>query len=330
MDGSVPSELIDEGAAWLRAGRVVAFPTETVYGLGADALSGAAVARVYELKARPARNPVIVHVTGPAMAARLAASWPDDAERLARAFWPGPLTLVLERGPGVPDVVTAGRETVGVRAPDHPAALALLFRFGGPIAAPSANRSGGVSPTRAAHVRESFAPEEVLVLDGGACPAGIESTVLLLAGGEARVLRPGPVGAGAIAEVLGRAVGAQTDAAGDTGGLASPGLLARHYAPRTPAVLFGEEEWPGVLGRAARVAVVTHRARSVPLDHVLVVLPGDAPGYAAGLYAAVREADASGADLIAIERPPAGMDASGRDAALWHAVADRLARATSG
>jgi L-threonylcarbamoyladenylate synthase len=328
-----PLQLIRAAAARLRAGGVVAFPTETVYGLGADALSEVAVARVFSLKGRPERNPMIVHVSGPEMARRVVAEWTDRADRLARAFWPGPLTLVLRRAAALPGLVTGGGDTVGVRCPDHPAALALLMEFGGPLVGPSANPSGGVSPTTAAHVRGSFPESEVMVLDGGPCAGGIESTVLSLVepAGRARILRPGLIGAPEISQVLGEHVAPFAPANhGASAPLPSPGLLSRHYAPRTPARLFDPSEWPEVLQRAGGSAVVlAHSALGTPHSALgtpptLIPMPRDPEGYARRLYAALREADAAGASIILIERPPHG--GAGE---LWSAIADRLNRATA-
>ncbi|MBL8990363.1 MAG: threonylcarbamoyl-AMP synthase [Phycisphaerae bacterium] len=314
----------------LRAGGLVAFATETVYGLGADAFNPAAIDAVYALKGRPAHNPLIVHVTGADMARRVVASWTDEAERLARAFWPGPLSIVLPRAADLPAIVTAGGPNVAVRCPDHPTALALLFEFGGPLVGPSANPSGRVSPTTAEHVRQAFGPDRVMVLDGGPCATGIESTVVSLAEPVARVLRPGVIGPAAIARALGRAVelGARAPASGSAP-LESPGLLDQHYAPEAEAVLFDEHQWPAVLaaGAGRRIAVVSHWNRPVPAPHRLIVLPATAGEYAAMLYAALREADRPGG-LIAVERPPVGAGASEGDAAVWQAVADRLRRAT--
>ena len=314
----------------LRSGGVVAFPTETVYGLGADALNAAAVERVYALKGRPKINPLIVHVSGPEMAARVVApgAWSADAAALARAFWPGPLSIVLPRHERVPDLVTAGAQTVAVRCPDHSVALALLFDFGSPLVGPSANLSGQVSPTTAEHVRSSFAANDVPVLEGGACRGGIESTVVLLAGGSwgdtPRVLRPGLISAEQIAEVIGRevAVGADAPAGGP---LASPGLLARHYAPGTPARLLSRRELISTLETLPTeraCAVISHTLLSIPGPHRLFVLPDDAEGYAARLYAQLREADAAHAAELLIERPE-------NDGPTWAAILDRLMRATT-
>lgn len=319
----------------LRAGGVVAFPTETVYGLGASALDGAAVARVFSLKGRPAHNPLIVHVTGPAMAARVLApgAWDQRAESLARAFWPGPLSIVLARGAGVPDAVSAGGATVAVRCPDHPVALALMYEFGGPIVGPSANRSGAVSPTTAGHVRAEFSADEVLVLDGGACATGIESTVVRLFADRAEVLRPGVIGPEAIAEVLEmpaaylEAVSAESLPRGP---LPSPGLLSSHYAPATPSRLVGTDELSAWVqdgaqrgGRdAARCVVLAYSPMAVAAPHALIVMPRVAEAYGAALYASLRLADEARAAQILIERPIGA-------GPVWDAVLDRLERATA-
>lgn len=333
---SVDPSAIRQAAERLAAGGLVAFPTETVYGLGADAMSPAAIDRVYAVKGRPAGNPLIVHVTGSEMARRVVANWPDEAQRLAEALWPGPITLVLAKAASVPARACGGGTSVAVRAPDHPAALALIERFGGPIVGPSANPSGRVSPTTAAHVRESFAPEDVMVLDGGPCRGGIESTVLDLTGPVPRVLRPGLITPAQIERVLGRPVefageggraAATPRARRDGEPLSSPGLLPQHYAPRTPALLVSSEGWEVLLrGGGGRVAVLTLSGRLVvPVPHLRIQMPPGPREYAARLYAALREADASGCSLIAIERP----EIDGPDAALWSAIVDRLQRATA-
>jgi L-threonylcarbamoyladenylate synthase len=311
----------------LRAGGIVAFPTETVYGLGADAFNVHAVARVFGLKGRPPGNPMIVHVYGEEMARRVAApdAWSTDAAALASAFWPGPLTIVVRKSAALPAIVTAGAPTVAVRAPDHHVALALIAGLGSPIVGPSANPSGRISPTTAAHVREAFGEADVLVLDGGPCRGGIESTVVSLAGPAARVLRLGLVTGAEIGRVLGRPVeiAPPGEAAAADAPAPSPGMQERHYAPRTPAVLFAPDQWPRAL-TVRRAAVLSSRSLTPPLHppHVLIRMPADAAAYAARLYAALREADELGADLIAIERPP-------DSGPVWDAIRDRLARATS-
>ncbi len=321
---SAGPEEIAAAVARLRAGGVVTFPTETVYGLGADALSPGAIARVFALKGRPAHNPLIVHVADETMARTVAAQWPDSASRLARAFWPGPLTLVLPRKPSVPDAVTAGGPTVAVRCPAHHITLSLLSAFGGPLVGPSANPTGRVSPTTAQHVRASFTESDVLVLDGGPCRGGIESTVLSLAGPTPRVLRAGLISPEEIEIVLGQAVEVVTDQRPSASSpLQSPGQLPVHYAPRTRAMLFDAAALDRVLADASGpVAVLSTTLNSVPQPHTLIRMPADAASYAARLYAALHEADSRQPTLIAIEQPP-------KAGAVWQAIADRLARATA-
>lgn len=313
----------------LREGRLVAFPTETVYGLGAAAFDEAAVARVFALKGRPANNPLIVHVSGVGMARACVAAWPDRAEALAREFWPGPLSIVLPKSPRVPGNVTGGGPNVAVRCPDHPLTLALLEALGEPLVGPSANRSGGVSPTEAEHVRESFGEEEVYVLDGGPCIGGIESTVVSLAGPAPVVLRPGLVTPEQIEAVIGVRPAVLVRGAaspGPGGAMPSPGMLERHYAPRTPAVLVEAGGLAAAIARAPGPAVIlTHEAIAVGGPHRVERLPAEAHAYASGLYAALRRADAAGAAQIIILRPPAG----GPDAAIWSAILDRLSRAAA-
>lgn len=310
---------ITRAADRLRAGELVAFPTETVYGLGADALNPEAVARVFACKGRPSHNPLIVHVASIEMARALAREWPARAQALARAFWPGPLTIVVPRASHVPDAVTAGGDTVALRQPAHAVAQALLDAFNGPMVGPSANRSGHVSPTTAAHVRAEFgeaSPIPVDVLDGGPCAVGVESTVVVVDGANLRILRSGAIGARDIARALGiRTSDVQSPSRGiieTTGPLASPGLLASHYAPRTRAIL-------------------CRRLSDVPAGALVVRLPRDPRGCALSLYRVLREADdraqATSASLIAIIPPRAALS-SNRDP-LWMAIRDRLRRATA-
>jgi L-threonylcarbamoyladenylate synthase len=336
----------------LAGGGLVAFPTETVYGLGADALNAGAVARVFEAKGRPSFNPLIVHVTGLEMGERVGV-FDERARRVAGALWPGPLSIVVLRRGEVPDIVTGGGATVAVRCPDHPVALALLFAFGRPLVGPSANKSGGVSPTTAAHVRAAFDDRDVLTLDGGACSAGLESTVLWMGGGpgEARVLRPGVIGAEAIGAVLGEEVaggagggtlGGQLAAVGP---LRSPGLLTSHYAPRARCVLVDDL---ADLGEAIDQAGPEHdggRPVAVVLSHSLlgaevegavglggvrlIEMPHEASAYGAALYARLREADGLEPGVIVVHRPPVEGE-SAAETAVWLAIADRLARATAG
>lgn len=316
-------EAISRAAEVLKRGGLVAFPTETVYGLGAHALDPEAVARIYAAKGRPTYNPLIVHLPAASAAPRLAAEWSEAAERLAAAFWPGPLTLVVPRAAEVPDTVTAGLPSVALRVPAHPVAHALLGAAGIPVAAPSANRSTEISPTTAAHVERSLGDRVEMILDGGPTPVGIESTVVSLTGAVPTVLRPGSVSM----EELRGVVGEVATPAPDGGGRAarpSPGMLDRHYAPRAEVRLFGPEEREEALRRADAlrregrvVGVMTLGVAPFAPDNV--EMPADARLYAAGLYAVLHELDARGADLILVERVP---DASG-----WEGVRDRLRRA---
>ncbi len=316
--------MLHEAVTRLREGRLVAFPTETVYGLGADAMSEVAVARVFAAKGRPSHNPLIVHVADASHARLVTAEWPREAQLLAEAFWPGPLSLVLPKAAGVPSVVTAGGPNVAVRCPDHSLTLELLRAFGKPLVGPSANKSGGVSPTTAQHVRDAFDHDTVYVLDGGPCTGGIESTVLLLAEHPPRVLRPGLISVEQIASVLGQPVGDFVPGQRQEGQLHSPGLLDKHYAPTTRTRLVAEAELPALLSTVGRAVVISHVAVEVG-RHGLELLPTDARGYAAGIYAALRAADGAGAELIVIVTPPTG----GQDGAIWTAIADRLRRASA-
>lgn len=312
LRGNRPAAL-RQAVELLRAGELVAFATETVYGLGADARSADAVARIFAAKGRPATNPVIVHVHDAAQARTVTSAWDDRAEALAAALWPGPLTLVLPRGPDIPPIVTAGGDTVAVRAPAHLVARALLAHFGGPIAAPSANRSNGISPTTAEHVLAGLDGRIPLVLDGGPCLVGLESTVLDLCGPAPRVLRLGAVGPDRIAAVLGAEVAVEGGT--DSGPARSPGRLARHYSPATPLELV-EDASDQDLGDAA---VLARRRLEGCLQ--LEILPDDPEGYGRLLYAALHRADAAGARRIVVETVPA-------DTA-WAAIRDRLARAAA-
>jgi L-threonylcarbamoyladenylate synthase len=321
-------DTVAHAAERIRSGGVVAFPTETVYGLGADALNPEAVARVFRLKGRPSTNPLIVHVSGPSMALGVVSQWTPQADALAREFWPGPLTLVLPRGDTVPEIVTAGSPGVAVRAPNHPLAIALLMSAGRPLVGPSANLSGRVSPTTASHVREAFDESDVMVLDGGACPVGIESTVLSIMEGPPRILRPGVIGPDAIAAVLGEPVleGAKGD-----GPALSPGMLAVHYAPHTPATVADPDDVQDLLDDADEDAdqcvVLSHRlAIEVGEPHELIRMPAGAAEYAGALYAALRAADDRAADRIIVDRPPTTSE-DPAEAWVWRAIADRLRRA---
>lgn len=323
--------IIAEAAAHLRAGRLVAFPTETVYGLGANAMDPAAVARIYEAKGRPAYNPLIVHLASAADVHAVAADWPPAAARLADAFWPGPLTIVVQRHPDVPDAVTAGLGFVAVRVPSHPVARALIAAARVPVAAPSANRSTELSPTRASHVERSLGDRVAMILDGGPTTVGIESTVVDVSGGRPVLLRPGTVTRAALESVIGPVdlPGAQPGA-GEA--RSSPGQMERHYAPRARVLLFDAADAADVaaaLGAArqsgARTGMLTWQgAESLAADVAdeRIALPSDPAAYARGLYAALHELDDRGCSVVAVARPPAGDE--------WTGVRDRLARATTG
>lgn len=309
----------------LRAGGLVAFPTETVYGLGANALDRRAVARIFSAKGRPAFNPIIAHAASIADARALVADWPVAAERLAAAFWPGPLTLVLPRAAQVPDTLTAGAPAVAVRVPAHPVALGLIAAAGVPVAAPSANRSSAVSPTTAQHVAKGLGDRVDLILDGGPTGLGIESTVVDLTGPAPRVLRPGPISANALAEVVGL-VDRRAVPRGGRAALLSPGLLDRHYAPAARLRLFEPGDRQRVSGELqesiARGQTVGGMllGDDLPGAHMLR-MPDDPAGYARALYAALHQLDDLGCDLVAIEMVP--------DELLWAGVRDRLERAAA-
>lgn len=284
---------IARAAELLRAGRLVAFPTETVYGLGANALDEAAVRKIFEAKGRPFSSPLIVHVSSVEISRELARDWPEKAGILARHFWPGPLTIVVPKGSRISDLVTAGLPSVALRMPAHPVAQALLEAAGIPIAAPSANRFTELSPTTAAHVSESLGARADMILDGGPCTVGIESTVISLAGPLPRILRPGMISQTEIERAIGRV---EIGSGGE-----SPGQHPRHYSPRTPIVLGAS---PGD-GRGAR------------LD--LQSMPDDPAAYAERLYRVLHDLDREGYDWIAIELPP--------DTPAWAGIRDRLTRA---
>ncbi|MDK9726135.1 MAG: L-threonylcarbamoyladenylate synthase [Sterolibacteriaceae bacterium MAG5] len=323
----MPETAVERAAALLRAGELVAFPTETVYGLGADAANPAAVAKIFAAKGRPADHPLIVHLPGHDHIDRWARDVPDVAYELAEAFWPGPLTLILKRAAGVPDAVTGGQDTVGLRVPGHPLALELLRAFAGAhwsgVAAPSANRFGRISPTTAQHVRDELGDAVALVLDGGPCRVGIESTILDLSRQRPTILRPGMVGAEALAQVLGEL---PASGAGEAAPRVS-GSLDAHYAPSTPlavvppdVVIFAVRE---ALARGERIAVLA--PMDCPFEHERIHwrrAPADPDAFAHDLYAALRELDAMGFARIVVQKPPA--------TAGWQAIHDRLRRAAAG
>src|SRR5262245_32236094 len=308
--------------AVLRSGGLVAFPTDTVYGLGGDASNPAAVKKIYEAKGRPSDHPVIVHVADAVQVANWTRDLPEIAHRLARRFWPGPLTLVLKRARHVGDFVTGGQDTVAVRVPSHPVAQQLLRRFGAGIAAPSANRFGRVSATTAAHVRQEFGAAVECVLDGGEADVGIESTIVDLSGREPRLLRPGWIEVRAMEETLG-----QGFAAAGSDAPRAPGTLAAHYAPGTPPVLAEGDalaELAATFARQGRkvAALAFSTARPLGAGLTWLAAPLGAARYAHDLYANLRRLDAAGCDVLIVERPP--------QAAEWLAVNDRLTRAAAG
>lgn len=301
----------------LRAGKLVAFPTETVYGLGANGLDPQAVARIFEVKRRPRTSPLILHVPDIAAARELVTEWPEAAQRLAEAFWPGPLTLVLPRRDVVPDIVTGGGTHVGVRMPNHPVALALLSAAGVPVAAPSANRFTQISPTTAQHVRTGLGSDVDVILDGGPCHVGIESSVLALYPDGPVLLRPGGISREAIEAVIGQPVARPGQAPAKGAVHAAPGMHFRHYSPRTMTLT----AHPAMAVPSGTGALLTHRPghyEHLPVTH-LQVMPGQPVAYAQRLYAALHELDAHGYDWIAIDLPP--------DTPEWAAVRDRLKRA---
>ena len=313
---------IAAAAAVLRAGGLVAFPTETVYGLGADALDPAAVRRIYEAKGRPTFNPVIVHVAGVEHARRLAREWPAVATRLANHFWPGPLTLVLPKESSVPDVVTAGLDAVGLRVPAHPVALALIRAAEVPVAAPSANRFTQLSPTTADHVAHALGDRVDVLLDGGSTRVGIESTVVDLTGPVPRLLRPGMISAAQLEAVIGALLQGDAEPSGTAPRL-SPGQVERHYAPRAALEVVSTTQLESLADTREpadeSLGVVAHSSVRLPAEILVVRLPPAPEAYAHGLYAALHELDDARRARILVESPPIGPD--------WAAVHDRLRRA---
>jgi len=304
---------IARAARILGSGGLVAFPTETVYGLGADASSASAMAKLYAVKRRPADHPVIVHFASAEEALSWTRNTPAAARLLAAEFWPGPLTLVLPRSQKAKDFVTGGQDTVGIRVPSHPVARELLDLFGRGVAAPSANRFGHVSPTTAAHVRADLGGDVDLVLEGGPTEVGIESTIVDLSGGEAVLLRPGAISKRELQEIL--KIEEKSSSIRHSGG------LSRHYAPRTPARLVSTFDLDKQIAALKdRVAVLAFSRPDERVDYWLR-MPRDPAAYAQRLYAALRELDSAGCEQILVEAPPEGAD--------WSAVRDRLQKACS-
>ena len=315
--GSTRAE-VERAAAILRAGGLVGLPTETVYGLGADAFNPRAIARLFAVKRRPAEHPLIVHAGDVSALEELAIEVPARAWALAERFWPGPLTLVLARNPRLPPSVTGGQDTVAVRVPGHPLALELLRVFGGAVAAPSANRFGGVSPTTAQHVRDDLGEDVDVVLDGGPCAVGLESTIVDLTTPTARVLRLGGISEEALSAVLGQSV-----TAGPREGIRVPGDLPSHYAPAARVVLAREALLEAELGRLprTRVGVLAPQGTRVPAGPLSRFVPAEPAAYAQALYASLRELDAAGCDVIVVVPP--------ESAGVGRAVLDRLERAAA-
>jgi L-threonylcarbamoyladenylate synthase len=317
---------VREAALLLQAGQVVALPTETVYGLAANALNARAVERIFAIKGRPAHNPIIVHVAGLSMAHRCVADWPVLADKLATAFWPGPLTMVLVRSREIPDVVTAGGPTVGVRWPSHRFIQAVLRDCGFPLAVPSANRSTELSPTTAEHVRKSLGSEIPLIVDGGPAQVGIESTVLDISVAPPVLLRPGMIHMESLLAVTGELSLAEPPR---NQPYRSPGLLLKHYAPKARLIVLSwlnEEDLRSKLraikDQASRIHIISHT--NVP--HVVeasrvAVIPHDPEAFARAIYGELHRCDEAGADLIVIEALP--------NSAEWQGIADRLRRASS-
>jgi len=321
IDRDLPNpEILARAAELLRAGRLVAFPTETVYGLGANALDAAAVARIYEAKGRPSYNPIIVHVSDVAAVADVAGEWNTRANALATAFWPGPMTLVLPRRRAIPDIVTAGLDSVAVRIPAHPVARALLEAAKIPIAAPSANRSTELSPTTGQHVEKSLGDRVDLILDAGPTQVGIESTVIDLTSDIPTILRPGTISAPEIERVIGK-VATATHIAGEVA-RPSPGMMDRHYAPRARLLVSDASSLVAVV-ESERAA--GHRVGALVLSadvagRPIVQMPREPLAYAARLYAALHALDDSDCDVVVVESVP--------DTPEWRGVRDRIERAS--
>jgi L-threonylcarbamoyladenylate synthase len=313
-------------AELLCAGEAVALPTETVYGLAANALNAQAVEHIFQIKGRPAHNPIIVHVASVDMAKRCVANWPPLVEKLARAFWPGPLTLVLPRAKDIPDVVTAGGATVGVRWPSHPFIQAVIGACGFPLAAPSANPSNRVSPTTAAHVRKDLGHRIPLIVDGGACQIGIESTVLDVSVSPPRLLRPGMIHEQALLAVTGN-LARGADQGSEV--LKSPGLLRQHYSPRAKLILASWRHPLELEAEASRFHVPRSAIHIIAHTHTIVgggyggvsVIPHDPQAFARAIYAELHQCDEAGAQIIIVESLP--------DTSEWRPLADRLNRAAT-
>jgi L-threonylcarbamoyladenylate synthase len=320
---------VKRAAELLRAGEVVALPTETVYGLAANALDAHAVAKIFQIKGRPANNPIIVHVAGIEMAGSCVKDFPAIAEKLSRAFWPGPLTMVLPRAEKVPQIVTAGGATVGIRWPGHPFIQAVIRECGFPLAAPSANLSERVSPTNAEHVRQQLGGKIPLIVDGGQSQVGIESTVLDLTVSPPTILRPGMIHAESLAAVYGEVQSPKSKVQSPGSALRSPGLLKKHYSPKAKLLVLN---WRDEMDLRSRLSTFNFQPSTCfIIAHTQIpsaenfagvsVIPHDAEAFARAIYAELHRCDEAGADLIVVEAPP--------DLPEWSGIADRLRRASA-
>jgi L-threonylcarbamoyladenylate synthase len=317
---------VQRAADLLRAGELVALPTETVYGLAANALDAKAVGKIYNVKGRPAHNPIIVHVASVEMAKSCVTAWPAEAELLARSFWPGPLTLVLPRAAAIPNLVTAGGDTVGVRWPSHPFIQAVIRACGFPLAAPSANLANQVSPTNPEHVRKQLGGKISLIVDGGQSQVGIESTVVDLTSALPRVLRPGMIHEESLVAAMGKVLSWESGVENAGVGLRSPGLLKKHYSPKAKLVILN---WTSDAELQSRITHHASRTHIIAHTHIpsgdgwagVSVIPHDAEAFARALYGELHRCDEAGAELIVVEALP--------DAIEWRAIADRLNRAAA-
>ena len=320
---------VKRAAELLRAGEVVALPTETVYGLAANALDASAVAKIYEVKGRPAHNPIIVHVASNEMAQACTSNWPALATKFSHAFWPGPLTMVLPRAKNIPAIVTAGGETVGVRWPSHPFMQAVIRECGFPLAAPSANLSNQISPTNAEHVASQLRDKISLIVDGGQSQVGIESTVLDLTTAPPKILRPGMIHMESLAAVCGQIQGHESKTQSHASTLRSPGLLAKHYSPKAKLMVATWKDDADLAAQIdhwqfaiAQVQIIAHTKIPVSFGAANVsVIPHDAEAFARALYGELHRCDAAGAKLIVMEAPPETPE--------WSGIADRLRRAAA-